>query len=124
MGRTRIELSGRLIRPPLLAVTPSGRAVLRLSLDCGEEREPLLLEMVVMDEAARDLARTLNAGQRIRAAGSLKAVRRGTVIGSGYQQLEVLASEIYPEQVESGSANEVDLMARGALFPAKVSAKE
>lgn len=119
MGRTRIEFSGRLIRPPTLGVTPSGRAVLRLSVDCGEERDTLLLEIVVMDGAARDLARTLSAGQRIRAAGSLKAVRRGSLAGPGYQQLKVLASEVHPEPVESGSAKETDLVARRALFPAR-----
>jgi single-stranded DNA-binding protein len=119
MGLTRIELSGRLVKPPLLGVTPRGRAVLRLSLDCGEEREPLLLEVVVTDETARDLARALTIGQRVRATGSLKAVRRGTPAGSGNQQLEVVASEVYPERFSGTSGAEVDSTASRALFPAK-----
>lgn len=123
MGLTRIELSGRLLKPPMLAVMPSGRALLRLSLDCGEEHAPLMLEVVVMDEAARDLARTLSAGQLICAAGSLRAVRHGTRAGLGCQQLEVLATEVHPEPFANGSGIEIDLNASRALFPAKVSGR-
>ncbi len=119
MGLTRIELRGRLLKAPILGVTPSGRAVLRLSVDCGEEHSPLLLEVVLMDEAARDLARSLNAGQWIAAVGSLKAVRRGALGSPGHQQLEVVASEVHPGQFESGFGKEVDLTASGALFSAK-----
>ena len=106
MGQTRIELCGRLLKAPVLGVTPSGRAVLRLSVDCGEEHSPLLLEVVVMDGAARDLVRSLSAGQWISAVGSLTAVRRGSVGGTGHQQLEVVASEVHPGQFESGFRNE------------------
>jgi hypothetical protein len=117
MGLTRIELSGRLLKAPVLGTTPSGRAVLRLNVDCGEEHSPLLLEIVVTDEAARDLARSLRAGQWIGAVGSLKAVRRGALGGFGHQQLEVVASEVHPE---SGFGKEVDLTASRAPFSAKV----
>jgi len=120
MGLTRIELRGRLLKAPILGVTPSGRAVLRLSVDCSEEHSPLSLEVVLMDEAARDLARSLSAGQWIAAVGSLKAVRRGTLGGSGPQHLEVVATEVHPGQLERGFDKEVDLTASRAVFSAKV----
>jgi single-stranded DNA-binding protein len=94
MGRTRIELSGRLVKPPMLAVTPTGRAVLRLSVDCGEEPEHLLLDIVLVDETARDLARGLSVGEQIRATGTLKALRRGNDAVAARQQVEVIASEV------------------------------
>jgi hypothetical protein len=97
MALTRIELNGKLIKPPRLGATPSGRAVLRLSLDCGEADEPLPLDVVVMDQEATDLARALSAGQRIWAAGSLRAVRRGTLAGAGHR-IEVIANQVRPEQ--------------------------
>lgn len=97
MAVTRIELNGKLNKPRRLGATPSGRAVLRLSLDCGEDGEPLPLEVVVMDQEAAELARALSAGQRVWAAGSLRAVRRGTLASEGYR-IEVMASEVRPEQ--------------------------
>jgi single-stranded DNA-binding protein len=101
MGRTRIELSGTVVKPPMLAVTPGGRAVLRLSVDCGERPEHLLLDVVMVDGAARELARLIGAGQRICAAGVLRAQRRSTA-GISRQQIEVVANEIATEQPGSG----------------------
>ncbi len=107
MGLTRIELSGTVVKPPMLAVTPSGRAVLRLSVDCGEEPEALLLDVVVVDQGARDLARSLSKGQRIRAVGSLKALRRGA-LGGSRQEIEVIASEIVPQSADVESAAQAE----------------
>ena len=112
MALIRIELSGRVVKPPTIGATPSGRDVLRLSVDCGEDPEHLLLEVVLVDKAARDLARTLGAGRRIRAAGTLKAVWRDPLGTAGRQQIEVVASEIIPEQVGGGSGNEADLLTK------------
>jgi len=109
MALIRIELSGRVVKPPQIGVTPSGRHVLRLSVDCGQDSEHLLLEVVLVNNAARELARTLGAGRRIRAAGTLKTVRRGLLGAAGRQQIEVVASEITPEQVGGESGNEADL---------------
>ncbi len=65
MALIRIELSGRVVKPPKVGLTPSGRAVLRLSVDCGEDPEHLLIEVVLVDNAARDLARrSANPGSR------------------------------------------------------------
>lgn len=108
MELTRIELTGKVVKPPMLAVTPSGRAVLRLSVDCGEQPESLLLEVVVIDETARDLARTIGTGQWIRAAGTLKALRRGALGAGSRQQIEVIASEIVVDQSGVESVNEPD----------------
>jgi primosomal replication protein N len=102
MGLTRIELSGRLLKAPIMGVTPSGRGLLRLSVDCGEEHAPLMLEVLVMGDAARELARSLSAGQWISAVGSLRAVRRGALGGPGHQQLQVVAAEVRAGQFESG----------------------
>ena len=99
-----------MVKPPNIGVTPSGRAVLRLSVDCGEDPEHLLLEVVLVDNAARDLARSLGAGRRIRAAGTLRAVWKGTLRAAGRQQMEVIASEIVPEQVSGESGNEADTL--------------
>jgi hypothetical protein len=131
MAPTRIELSGRLVKPPRLGSTPSGRAVLRLSLDCGEVGEPLPLDVVVTDQEAHRLARELGAGQRICAAGSLKAVRRGSLAGGAtHVQIEVIAGTVRLERsgpdsdAGADSAHrpdkDADLNARRALFPAKV----
>jgi primosomal replication protein N len=105
MALTRIELSGMLVKPPLLSVTPGGRNILRLSVDCGQRPEQLVLDVVVMDDAARDLARTLAIGRHVRAVGSLKAVRRRSPASSGHLQIEVIASEVGPEQLDGGSGH-------------------
>ena len=110
MAPTRIELSGRLVKPPHLGSTPSGRAVLRLSLDCGAAGEPLPLDVVVTDHEARQLARDLTAGQRIWATGF---VNRGAA-ALGHRlvraasrrvafRLEVMANAVGPEGLDSGS---------------------
>jgi primosomal replication protein N len=112
MALIRIELSGTVVKPPTIGVTPSGRDVLRLSVDCGQASEHLLIEVVLVDNAARDLARTLSAGRQIRAAGTLKAVRRGPLGAAGRQQIEVIASEIVPEQVSAKSGNEANLLTK------------
>jgi primosomal replication protein N len=125
MAPTRIELSGTLVKPPRLGSTPSGRAVLRLSLDCGEVGEPMPLEVVVTDHEAQQLARSLAAGQRIWATGSLKAVQRGSLAGASRIQIEVMASAVAPQRLDTTdsdneSGKEADLNAGRALFPAKV----
>jgi single-stranded DNA-binding protein len=97
MGRTRIELSGRLVKPPMLGATPSGRAVLRLSVDCGEEPEHLLLDVVLVNETARDLARMLSAGEQVRVVGALKALRRSPAAVAARERVEVIAVEVAPE---------------------------
>ena len=102
MGLTRIELSGRLLKAPILGMTPSGRALLRLSVDCGEEHGPLVLEVLVMGDAARDLARALSVGQWISAVGSVRAVRHGALGSGRHQQLQVVATEVHAGQFESG----------------------
>ena len=83
------------------------------------------LDVVVTDHEAQQLARGLAAGQWIWAAGSLKAVRRGSLAGANRIQIEVVASAVAPQRLdpadsdnESGKA--VDLNAGRALFPAKV----
>jgi hypothetical protein len=126
MGLTRIELSGRVVKPPMVAVTPSGRTVMRLSVDCGEEPEHLLLDVVVIDEAARDLARVIRTGQRICATGALKALRRSNPVAASRQQIEVIASEIVPEQVGGESAGQADSVRAdliSGIVPAKVLGK-
>jgi hypothetical protein len=84
--------------------------VLRLTVDCGDEPQRLLLEVVMADSTARGLARTLSAGQRIRASGTLKAVGRGAVGAVGRQQIEVVASEIVPERMGGESRGAADLL--------------
>lgn len=132
MAPTRIELGGTLVKPPRLGSTPGGRAVLRLSVDCGEGAESLPLEVVVTDQEAHRLARELGVGQRIWATGSLRAVRRGSPAGAARIQIEVMANVVALERPGSGSDSdhgsdsgsrrdkEVDLNAGRALFPAKV----
>jgi hypothetical protein len=108
MGLTRIELIGTVVKPPRLGATPSGRAVLRLSVDAGEGPEHLLLELVFVNEAARDLARRLIVGRRIRASGTLRPVRRSAIEIAGRQQIEVVVGEISIEGLVE-SAEETDL---------------
>lgn len=107
MGLTRIELSGTVVKPPMLGATPNGKAVLRLTVDCGEEPGHLVLDVVMVDESARDLARQVQAGQQIRAAGTLKAIGRGGPVNASRRQIEVIACEIAPGQL----AGESDLEA-------------
>jgi len=127
-----------LVKPPHLGSTPSGRAVLRLSLDCGEAGEPLPMDVVITDDEAHRLAHELGTGQRICATGSLKAVRRGSLAGATHVQIEVIASTVGPERLDRGPESDTgpdsdsgpdldnrldkiaDLKARRALFPAKV----
>jgi primosomal replication protein N len=102
MAPTRIELSGTLVKPPLLSVTPGGRDILHLSVDCGQRPEELVLQVVVTDDPARDLARTLAVGRHVRAVGSLKAVRRRSPATPGHPQFEVIASEVGAEPADGG----------------------
>jgi Single-strand binding protein family len=112
MGRTRVELIGKLVKPPILGATPSGRAVLRLSVDCGEAPERLLLDVVLIDECGRDLARILNAGDHVRAVGALRALRRTTAAVSARQQFEVVALEVIPEQPGNAAGDRAGLRER------------
>jgi hypothetical protein len=104
MGRTRIELSGTVVKPPMVAVTPGGRAVLRLTVDCGEPPEQLLLDVVMVNQAVHGLARAIDAGQCIRACGTLRVQRRAGTAGIARPQIEVSATEIVTEQPGSASA--------------------
>ncbi len=115
MGQTRIELNGRLARPPILSVTPSGRPVPRLVVDCGVDPDPLLLDVVLVDEAARELARDLAAGQKIRATGTLRAVRRAMAS----PRIEVMAHAV-ASAASIGADLVSGLIDRGKPFPAKV----
>jgi hypothetical protein len=99
MGRTRLELSGIVVKQPMLGVTPGGRAVLRVGVDCGEAPDHLLLDVVLVDEAARELARVLKPGRHIRAAGKLMASGRKNLVGAGRHQVQVIADRLLPNRL-------------------------
>ena len=73
-----------------MRVTPAGTATLSLELDCGEDRERLLLRVVTAGAEVPTLARQLKEGSRIRAQGALRQTTKG-LAGS---KIEVLADQI------------------------------
>jgi hypothetical protein len=74
-------------------VTPIGTHVLRTFIDCGEQSEPLALEVLMVGGAAAGLFQQLEAGSRVRVTGKVCAVpppaRRPAAIG-----VRVMADEI------------------------------
>ncbi len=96
MARNRIELWGELSHQPELRLTPTGKTLLRLKVDCGEPGEDLRLDVVMAGEAGREVGSNLKAGQQIWVAGALRAIRRNSRSGLREQQLEVVASQIEP----------------------------
>jgi hypothetical protein len=91
---TRIELTGRLIRKPELRVTPAGTATLSLEVECGANRERLVLKVVRVGTEVPALARKLKEGGEIRAVGALRQVRAKAAPGT---KIEVLADQIMLE---------------------------
>lgn len=91
----RIELTGFLIGKPEIRVTPAGTPVFRTVVDCGEDRSAVMLELVMVGDAARETSARLREGGRIYAVGSLRAVaasdRRST------PGLQVIATEVRPD---------------------------
>jgi len=94
VGRNRIELWGELSHQPELRSTPSGKPVLRLRVDCGEQGEELEVDVVMTGESARELGATLKAGYQVRVAGALRAVWSNSRSGIRERQIEVVASEV------------------------------
>ena len=96
MGRTRVELWGHLVKPPELRVTPSGRPLLHLTLECGSVSEPLALEVTMTGEESRRVAAALKPGHKLQVVGSLKAIVRRDKAGLRMHQVAVVATEIRP----------------------------
>lgn len=96
MGRSKIELWGRVLRQPELRATPTGRQVLRLAVDCGSAGSEVRLEVVMSGERAPELALALKAGQQIHVTGSLRTAAVRTKSGIRESRLEVVASTIAP----------------------------
>lgn len=79
-----------------MRVTPAGSRTLRLQVDCGEEGSQLVLQVVMVGDAAAELARKLRIGERLHAVGGLRALPNG----SGYRArlgIEIVASQITQE---------------------------
>jgi single-stranded DNA-binding protein len=95
---TRIELTGRLIRKPVMRVTPAGTATLSLELDCSENHEALVLKVVRVGAEAAELARQLRQGSRVRATGKLRLGRASAGPGT---KIEVLADRLTSEPEET-----------------------
>jgi primosomal replication protein N len=95
MVAVRVELCGRLIKPPALRVTPAGVAVAHLIVDCGERPGELAMAVVFTGEEARTLAATFKDGQAVNVRGVLHA-RGGTNREGGLRtpRFEVLAHEV------------------------------
>lgn len=91
----RVELCGRLLKPPVLRVTPAGAAIAHLSVDCGERPGELAMAVVLTGEEARTLAASLKDGQPVNVRGVLR-VLGGTNREGGVRtaRLEVLAHEV------------------------------
>jgi single-stranded DNA-binding protein len=100
----RIELCGRLIKPPALRVTPAGVAVAHLIVDCGERPGELAMAVVLTGEEARILAATLKDGQLVNVRGVLR-VLSGTNREGGLRtsRLEVFAREVTAAGGEAGN---------------------
>lgn len=91
----KVELCGRLLKPPVLRVTPAGVTVAHLMVDCGERPGELAMAVVLTGEEARTLAATLKDGQAVNVRGVLR-VLAGTnrEVGVRTSRLEVLAREV------------------------------
>ncbi|MGD0076376.1 MAG: single-stranded DNA-binding protein [Candidatus Binataceae bacterium] len=94
VGRNRIELWGEISRQPDIRSTPSGKPLLRLTVDCGETGEGLEMEVVLSGETGRELGASLKTGHQVRVVGALRAIWRDSRSGIRERQLEVVASEV------------------------------
>jgi primosomal replication protein N len=92
-GGNRIELWGRLVNAPQLRITPGGRPVLKMIVECASEGEKLRLEVVMSGDEAREFA-ALASGREVHVAGSLRNVARRTRSGIDDARVEVVAREI------------------------------
>jgi primosomal replication protein N len=93
VSRSRIELVGIVASAPEVRTTPTGTAVLRVEVNCGEGREILRLGVVMAGGKAREIGARIAAGATVKVMGTLRAVR-GRVWSSAASGVEVLASEI------------------------------
>jgi single-stranded DNA-binding protein len=89
----RTELWGRIARPAELRSTPTGTAILRLTVACGAEGEQLVLSAVMTGDGARELAPRLKPGLRVRVTGRLRAASRG-MADIGKAGVEVIADSV------------------------------
>lgn len=104
MAPARVELAGTVIAIPERRATPNGTPVLRFKVDCGDARERLPLELVVIGTQALQLA-GLHVGQRITAQGNLHPlVRPAGNLRTGSLQIEVVAQRVAPSM---GAAEQV-----------------
>lgn len=96
----RVELCGRLIKAPVLRITPAGTPIVRLVVDCGATGAEFMMDIVMTGEAVREVAQRLKVGVTVEAVGSLRQVRSRAAGGLTQRQVEVLAEKISqaPEQ--------------------------
>jgi primosomal replication protein N len=78
----RIELEGRLLKPPELRITPAGTPVLRFTVDCGAPGEELRLGIVMTGESALAAKPLLEPGREVKVIGRLIGPRRALKGGS------------------------------------------
>ncbi|HLH75195.1 MAG TPA: hypothetical protein VKV28_00180 [Candidatus Binataceae bacterium] len=91
----RLEFDGRLVKPAELRVTPRGQPVLRAWVRCDDGTQPLVLEVVLLGEVARELG-SLRAGETVWGEGELRAVTTRLVGRQAPARLEVVASLLRP----------------------------
>jgi primosomal replication protein N len=104
VSRNRIELVGKVVFAPEVRTTPTGTAVVRIEVDCGEGRESLRLGVVMAGQGAREVGARIGAGAAVKVTGTLRSVR-GRVWSSAAGGIEVLAGEIV-EVVKSLSSQD------------------
>ena len=67
---------------------------MRTTVESGEGRETMRFEVVMLGEAAREIARRIQPGAGVRIVGSLRPVRSHRAGASGPESLEIVAAEI------------------------------
>lgn len=81
-------------------MTPAGSRTLRLQIDCGDDGDHLILQVVMAGDDTAELARSLRVGQRVRATGTLRTLLSDRVYRAKLS-LEVVANSITRDPANS-----------------------
>lgn len=90
----RVQLAGRLTADPERYVTPSGKTVCRLRMATNSTRLAEFHDVVVWEQLAETIARTLAKGSKVLLEGRIQTRTWETAGGSKRRATEIVASKV------------------------------